>query len=157
MRRMPDIADLVRRKLNAKDNFRDPKPQPEPPPVEDSFAGIGQALQGKGLATVPGLPQPKDEWWDRAIAFDQAQNEALEQLEADRQQREADQRQASQATTDAAELLRREITKPRHVALNSQAILDAAAGNTSASRFARDSIADVITHALTNPIDGRNE
>jgi hypothetical protein len=72
--------------------------------IDDPLAkAIAQRLQDKGIAQVPGLPQPPEpEWFDKAIAYYNEANEEQEQLEA---QRQADE-QAQTAPVSIVELVR---------------------------------------------------
>ncbi|MFZ3294216.1 MAG: hypothetical protein WA622_27075 [Mycobacterium sp.] len=107
---------------------------PQQQQLDDPFAqAIAQRLQDKGIAQVPGLPQPPEpEWFDKAIAYYNAANE--------------DQRQANEqhqtAPVNIVELIRAtlegltggpvtEPVKSTVPALNSVDILRAALGGSS--------------------------
>ena len=57
---------------------------PQQQQLDDPFAqAIAQRLQDKGIAQVPGLPQPPEpEWFDKAIAYYNAANEDQRQAKS---------------------------------------------------------------------------
>ena len=65
--RKTDPAAALGRALAALSSRTPPQQQP----IEDPFAAaIAQRLQDRGIAQVPGLPQPPEpDWIDKAIAF----------------------------------------------------------------------------------------
>jgi hypothetical protein len=122
-----DAAAALRRALSASSS-RIPQQQQQ---IDDPLAAaIGQRLQDKGIAQVPGLPQPPEpEWFDKAISYYNAANE---------DQRQADE-QHQTAPVNIVELIRAtleggpvtEPVKSTAPALTSVDILRAALGGSS--------------------------
>jgi hypothetical protein len=99
-----DAAAALGRALSASSR-RIPQQQQQ---IDDPLAqAIAQRLQEKGIAQVPGLPQPPEpDWIDKAIAYYNEAKEEQEQLEA---QRQADEH-AQTAPVNIVELVRKTLT-----------------------------------------------
>ncbi len=100
-----------------------------PQPITDEFAqAIAKRLESRGIVKVPGLPddEPEQTWTDRVVGY----LRHMEDFEAERAKRLADEEEKAAAPQTTAGIVRAAIASSSgssgHIPLNSERVLRAA-------------------------------